>query len=220
MKILARWMVGLLALAAGILLVFAVSVFVWACSALPSEMSPPDPAAVPEPVRVLFWIESGGSRQDVRALAAPRLRPSALLVRRPGSSVSGRAAKARMFREQRRPIRQIRLTLAELICASWIAWGWSADEALAEIASESYFGHGFKGIHAASFGYFGKPVEDLTLPQAAALVAMTRSPNHYSPWCHPDRLAKRIAVLLATSPEENAARALEGLIVPPPGACS
>ena len=75
--------------------------------------------------------------------------------------------------------------------------------------------HGLYGVEAASFGYSVKPAEALTLPQAAALVVPTRGPGHYSPWCHPDRLAQRIAAL-----QQDPALALEDLLPPAPGACT
>lgn len=44
-----------------------------------------------------------------------------------------------------------------------------------------YFGRGFYGINAAAIGYFGKPVNELTLNEAAVLVGLIKAPNRCSP---------------------------------------
>lgn len=46
------------------------------------------------------------------------------------------------------------------------------------------FGHGWLGIEAASRHYFGKRAADLTLPEAATLAALPKSPVQYDPRAH------------------------------------
>lgn len=46
------------------------------------------------------------------------------------------------------------------------------------------FGHGWFGIEAASRHYFGKRAADLTLPEAATLAALPKSPVQYDPRAH------------------------------------
>lgn len=48
-----------------------------------------------------------------------------------------------------------------------------------------YFGHGTFGISAASSLYFQKPVQSLTLSEAAVLVAVLPSPEGFSPFHNP-----------------------------------
>lgn len=58
------------------------------------------------------------------------------------------------------------------------------------------FGGNVEGVRAASMAYFGSGPEALTLPQAALLVALPRSPTVLRPDRHPDRArAARDAVL-------------------------
>jgi penicillin-binding protein 1A len=53
-------------------------------------------------------------------------------------------------------------------------------------------GHGQYGFAAAADYYFGKPLKDLNIEEAAMLAAIPRSPPNYSPILHPDRaLARR-----------------------------
>ena len=59
-----------------------------------------------------------------------------------------------------------------------------------------YFGNGAYGVQAAADTYFGQPAERLTLPQAALLAGLIRSPNNYDPYDHPDAAAVRRAAVL------------------------
>ena len=54
-----------------------------------------------------------------------------------------------------------------------------------------YFGDGAYGVGAAAEDYFGKPVQDLNLPEAALLAGLIRAPEAYSPFSHPD-LARQV----------------------------
>ena len=59
-----------------------------------------------------------------------------------------------------------------------------------------YFGQGVYGIETASQAYYAKHAKDLTLTQAAMLVALIRSPYRYSPYKNMHRaLAQRDEVL-------------------------
>lgn len=52
------------------------------------------------------------------------------------------------------------------------------------------------GVGEAARFYFGKPVSEITLPEAALIAGMIRGPNNYSPFTHPDQaLARRNTVL-------------------------
>jgi Transglycosylase len=175
---------------AALVLGLVLAILLWAFSALKADLSPPDPSAVPPTVLGLF-------RTDL------------------GSSVSDRAAR---FLIEQEPIRQLHYTLAGLLARSWIEYRWSEDEALAQIALHTDFGQGFYGVHEAARGYFGVPAEALTVPQAAALVALTWSPSGLSPWCHPDRNLERVRELLASS-EQDVGASLEGLLAPAADAC-
>ena len=54
-----------------------------------------------------------------------------------------------------------------------------------------YFGRGAYGVEAASKIYFGKHASEVTVPEAALLVGLIRSPNRYSPYTHPARSEER-----------------------------
>ncbi len=53
------------------------------------------------------------------------------------------------------------------------------------------------GFASASQFYFDKKVEDLDLREMAALVALLKGPSYYHPVRHPDRLNKRVDMILS-----------------------
>jgi membrane carboxypeptidase/penicillin-binding protein len=66
-----------------------------------------------------------------------------------------------------------------------------------------YLGRGAYGIEMAAQSYFGKPVGQLTLPEAALLAGMPKGPNFYSPDKYPERARERRAYVLARLKEEG-----------------
>jgi len=55
----------------------------------------------------------------------------------------------------------------------------------------------FHGFASASQFYFDKKVDDLDLREMATLVALLKGPSYYHPVRHPDRLNKRIDMILS-----------------------
>ena len=54
-----------------------------------------------------------------------------------------------------------------------------------------YFGHGSYGVQTAAKAYFGKSVQQLTLPEAAMLAGVIKSPGRYSPYLDPTAAKER-----------------------------
>jgi penicillin-binding protein 1A len=59
-----------------------------------------------------------------------------------------------------------------------------------------YFGRGQYGVQAASYEYFGKPVTEITLSQAALLAGMIQSPSTVDPFLRPDAALERRNIVL------------------------
>ena len=55
----------------------------------------------------------------------------------------------------------------------------------------------FHGFASASQFYFDKKVNDLDLREMATLVALLKGPSYYQPVKHPDRLNKRVEMILS-----------------------
>ena len=81
-----------------------------------------------------------------------------------------------------RKLREMRLAIAVEQVAT-------KQEILAGYLNLSFFGHQLNGIEAAANYYFGIKAKDLSIPQAAMLAAMLKSPNDYRP-DNPDNLTR------------------------------
>lgn len=91
--------------------------------------------------------------------------------------------------------RSLRRKLQETILALQIERHYTKEQILTMYCNQIYLGSGNYGFEAASEYYFSKPVNQLTLAEAALLAAVIRGPV-YSPVTHPDRaLARRNLVL-------------------------
>ncbi len=56
------------------------------------------------------------------------------------------------------------------------------EEILTAYVNRIYFGSGYYGVDTAARAYFGKPAADLSLPEAALLAGLIRSPTRLSPF--------------------------------------
>ena len=78
--------------------------------------------------------------------------------------------------------------------------GWnirfSKDEILELYLNRVYFGAGAYGIDAAARRYFGKPAEELNVPQAALLAGLLKAPSRDAPTRNVSRAAARMDVVL------------------------
>ena len=85
--------------------------------------------------------------------------------------------------------------MQETILAIEIERHYTKEQIFTMYCNQIYLGAGNYGFEAASEYYFGKPVAQLRLPEAAMLAAIIRGPI-YSPIAHPERaLARRNLVL-------------------------
>ncbi len=77
--------------------------------------------------------------------------------------------------------------LTEAFLARRIEKEFSKEEILEHYLNRIFFGHGFHGVNAASYGYFGKHVSQVTIDEAAMLCGLIKAPNIYSPLRDRDR---------------------------------
>jgi len=109
--------------------------------------------------------------------------------------------------------RSFRRKAQEILLALQIERRYTKPQIFTMYANQVYLAHGNYGFAAASQFYFGKPVSDLKLQEAALLAGMIRGPS-YSPLVDPARaLARRNLVIhqmreegKITAAEEEAAR--------------
>ena len=65
------------------------------------------------------------------------------------------------------------------------------EEILEIYVNYPYLGNGCYGVEMASYGYFGKSVKELSLPEAALLAGLFNAPSENDPFVHLDSAEKR-----------------------------
>ncbi len=80
---------------------------------------------------------------------------------------------------------------------------YSKDQILEGYLNTVYFGHGMYGVEAASRYYFAKSAKDLTLPEAASLIAIPKGPSIYSPLANEEKNHDRQQLILALMQKQN-----------------
>ena len=79
----------------------------------------------------------------------------------------------------------------EAILAMRIDHALSKQRVLEIYLNEIYLGLQSYGVAAAAQAYFNKPLDRLTLPEAAFLAALPKAPNNYNPFRYPDAARAR-----------------------------
>lgn len=109
------------------------------------------------------------------------------------STITQQFAKTRFLSSEKKVIRKLK----ELVLARKLEQKVSKDDILAMYMNEIYFGDGRYGVEEASRYFFGKPVSQVNVAEAALLAAVVNSPARFSPYRHPKRaLVRRRYVLL------------------------
>ena len=71
--------------------------------------------------------------------------------------------------------------IEQIALAIKLKYTYSDTQILRMYSAVVYFGHGFYGLAAASCGYFGRPPDKLSWPQAALLAGLVQAPSAYDP---------------------------------------
>src|SRR5262245_801638 len=101
------------------------------------------------------------------------------------------------------PRRTLRRKLQEIVLATRIERQYSKHEILELYVNRVYFGNGLWGVEAASPGYVGKHAANLTLPEAALLAGLVKSPATLAPTNDVEKATRRRNVVLQTMLEAN-----------------
>ena len=79
----------------------------------------------------------------------------------------------------------------EMILAARIEQSLPKDRILELYLNEIYLGLQAYGVAGAAQAYFNKPLDQITLPEAAFLAALPKAPNNYNPFRHPEAARAR-----------------------------
>ena len=110
-----------------------------------------------------------------------------------GSTLTQQLAKNLFLTQERTLARK----LQEVELALWLERKHSKAEILELYLNRVYFGSGAYGVEAASQRYFGKPAKSITLPEAAMLAGLVKSPSRLAPNRNPEGAEKRAQTVLA-----------------------
>lgn len=131
-----------------------------------------------------------------------------------GSTITQQVARALMLSSERTYDRKIR----EALLSYRMEKNLSKEEILYLYLNQIYLGHGAWGVGLASEIYFQKPIESMTLPEAALIAGLTQAPSRYSPITRPkiakDRqlyVLRRMAEVGFVSKKDSEAAAQETL---------
>jgi penicillin-binding protein 1A len=105
-----------------------------------------------------------------------------------GSTITQQVAKNVLLTNEATVGRKVK----EAILARRLEAALTKQQILELYLNEIWLGRRAYGVAAASFNYFGKPLEQLTLAEAAYLAALPKGPNNYQP-TSPARKASAIA---------------------------
>src|SRR5690349_21398049 len=114
-----------------------------------------------------------------------------------GSTLTQQLAKNLFLTQERTLARK----LQEVELALWLERKYSKAEILELYLNRVYFGSGAYGVEAASQRYFGKPAKSVTLPEAAMLAGLVKSPSRLAPNRNPEGAEKRAQTVLAAMAE-------------------
>ncbi len=101
------------------------------------------------------------------------------------------------------PEKSFRRKVQQALLAIQIERRFTKPQIFTMYANQVDLGHGNFGFEAAAQFYFGKHLGQLTLPDAALLAALPRTPSFYSPILHPERALRRRNLVLAAMLENE-----------------
>lgn len=104
-----------------------------------------------------------------------------------GSTITQQVAKTLLLSSERTYTRKIK----DALLAIEMEKNLSKEDIIFLYLNQIYFGHGSYGVGVAAETYFRKPVEKLTLGEAAILAGLPRAPSDYSPVINPKKARER-----------------------------
>ncbi len=117
-----------------------------------------------------------------------------------GSTITQQLARQSFLSPEKTFTRKIQ----ELLVAAHLERQFSKRRILELYLNKVYFGDGLYGAEAASRGYFGKHASDLSVPEAALLAGLVKSPSAYAPTVNRTRAIARRNVVLQAMLESGA----------------
>jgi penicillin-binding protein 1A len=163
-----------------------------------SEVSPDLKAAVLAIEDQRFYQHSGLDVVRIGSAVLANLRRGRLA--QGGSTITQQLARQSFLK----PDKTLHRKLQEVILAGRIERLYSKDQILEMYLNKVYFGDGLYGVEAASRGFFGKHASQVSVPEAALLAGLVKSPSTYAPTVSLDRAIARRNVVLSAMVDSKA----------------
>jgi len=110
-----------------------------------------------------------------------------------GSTITMQVTKNFLLTPERKFSRKVR----EMLLATRLENAWGKKKILYIYLNEIYLGEGCYGVEAAARGYLDKPVEHLTVAEAALIAGLVASPARYNPFKSEELARHRQLTVLA-----------------------
>jgi penicillin-binding protein 1A len=136
---------------------------------------------------------------DVRSVTRAFMNTMGGDKRQGGSTITQQVAKNLLVGDNVTFERKIR----EVIVATRLEKAVSKQEILEIYLNSIYLGRSSWGVDLASRSYFGKPVKDVDLNEAAFLAGLTKGPAYFNPDKYRDRAQGRLAYVLTRMKEDG-----------------
>lgn len=114
-----------------------------------------------------------------------------------GSTITQQVARNLLLSEDERFEQSLKRKLREAVLAWQLTRKLSKDEILALYLNQMYYGGLAYGVEAASQTYFGKPVQNLILPECALLAGLPQAPGLYNPYTNLESVIERQQTVLS-----------------------
>ncbi|MFN8053186.1 MAG: PBP1A family penicillin-binding protein [Acidimicrobiales bacterium] len=137
-----------------------------------------------------FWEHSGVDPKGI--LRAARKTSEAGAVAQGGSTITQQYVKNVLLSSEQNIQRKIQ----EASLAYQLEKTHTKEFILEQYLNTIWFGNRSYGVQEASLGYFGHPVQDVTIPEAAMLAGVIQSPTRTNPYKDPVAAKKRRDVVL------------------------
>ncbi len=162
----------------------------------------------------LLFIRAVLAAEDSRFYEHPGFDPIGILralsvnlragrIRQGGSTITQQLAKNFFLTPERTIVRK----LNELIIALIIEVKYAKEAILEIYLNDIYLGQSgsiaIKGVGEACIFYFGKPVKEVSLVEAAAIAGLIRAPGRYSPFVDKERCRQRRDTVLTAMAAKN-----------------
>jgi len=112
------------------------------------------------------------------------------------STITQQLAKNLFPRERRSKFGLVLMKFKEWVVAAKLERRFTKKEILTHYFNTVSFGHNSFGIKIAAKTYYGKEPSDLSVDEAALMVALLKGPSFYNPRNHPERAKNRRNVVL------------------------